>query len=300
MNFKIIGMGEVLWDLLPSGRQMGGAPANFACHARALGAEARVISRVGDDELGRELISRLENLGVATDSIEVDPVLPTGTVSIEIARDGQPKFHIHENVAWDAIRGEAPGRKAVTEARAVCFGTLAQRSAKSRESIRSLIAETPRAALRILDVNLRQHYYSREIIEESLALANVLKISDAELPRLAEMFGLHGDDHAQLTQLAERFYLRVVAFTRGRNGSLLLFDGRWAEHTGVPTQVVDTIGAGDSFTAAMTVGLLSGWPIDEVNLRANEVAAFVCSQPGATPALPAALRDRFRPAAQKN
>lgn len=299
MNFKIIGMGEVLWDLLPSGRQMGGAPANFACHARALGAEARVISRVGNDELGREVLARLQNLGVATDSIEVDPVLPTGTVGVEIAPDGQPQFHIHENVAWDAIQGEAPGRKAVAEARAVCFGTLAQRSAKSRESIRSLVAETPRVALRILDVNLRQHYYSREIIQESLALANVLKISDAELPRVAEMFNLSCDDRAQLAQLAERFQLRAVAFTRGRNGSLLFCDGRWAEHAGVPAQVVDTIGAGDSFTAAMTIGLLSGWPIDEVNLRANEVAAFVCSQVGATPALPATLRDLFRPAAQK-
>jgi fructokinase len=159
VKFKLVGIGEVLWDLLPGGRQMGGAPANFAYHACALGAEARVISRVGNDALGRELVARLQKLGVPTYCIEVDPALPTGTVSVEVAADGQPKFDIHENVAWDALSGESAGRLAVAGADGVCFGTLAQRSESARATIRSLVAAAPPAALRILDVNLRQHYF---------------------------------------------------------------------------------------------------------------------------------------------
>jgi fructokinase len=293
VKFKLVGIGEVLWDLLPGGRQPGGAPANFAYHAGALGADACVISRVGGDAAGRELIAALENLRVPTAGIEVDASAPTGTVTVEIAHDGQPHFTIHEAVAWDEIAGEAAGRAAVSAADAVCFGTLAQRSPPSRHAIRQLLSVTPRAALRIFDINLRQHYYSRELIEESLALANVLKVNDAELLRLAEMFELSGDDRAQIRQLAERFELRVVACTRGSQGSLLFSAGRWAEHPGRATQVIDTVGAGDAFTAAMTIGLLAGWDLDEVGLRANEVAAFVCSCAGATPVLPAELRQRF-------
>src|SRR5258706_11701834 len=168
MKFKFVGIGELLWDLLPGGRQMGGAPANFAYHARALGAEATVISRVGDDDLGRELLRRLEELGLPSDCVEVDRSFPTGTVTVEIARDGQPQFTIHEGVAWDHLPGEPAARLAVSKADAVCFGTLAQRLEPSRSTIRALVAAAPAAALRILDVNLRQQYYSREIIEESL------------------------------------------------------------------------------------------------------------------------------------
>lgn len=290
MSFKLVGIGEVLWDLLPGGRQLGGAPANFAYHASALGAEARVVSRVGNDDLGREALDRLEKLGVPTDCVEVDGALPTGTVSVEVSADGQPRFTIHENVAWDRISGESAGRRAISAADAVCFGTLAQRSETSRRTIRALLKTMPVESLRILDVNLRQHFYSPELIEESLALANVLKVNDAELPRLADMFRLNGDERAQVAGLARRFNLRLVAYTRGGHGSLLHSEGRWSEHPGVPTKVADTIGAGDSFTAAMTVGLLAGWPLDEINQRASEVAAFVCSQPGATPQLPESLR----------
>jgi fructokinase len=295
VRFRLVGIGEVLWDLLPSGRQLGGAPANFAYHARALGAESCVVSRVGQDALGRELTGRLDQLGVPTGCIEVDPVRPTGTVAVELAPDGQPRFTIHEQVAWDAIAGEAAGRRAVSEANAVCFGTLAQRSEPSRSTIRSLVAAASRAALRILDVNLRQHYFSRAVIEESLALANVLKVNDAELPRLADMFQLSGEDRAQIAQLAGRFHLRFIACTRGARGSLLFSEGRWSEHPGSETRVVDTVGAGDSFTAAMALGLLAGWDLDRVGLHANQVAAHVCACAGATPPLPAELRAAFAP-----
>lgn len=299
MSSLIVGLGEVLWDMLPAGRQLGGAPANFTYHATALGAETRLISRVGHDDLGRETLEQLSKLGVPTECVEVDNQRPTGIVSVEVTADGQPHYQIHENVAWDAIQGEPAARRAVAGADAVCFGSLAQRSEPSRSTILSLAAATPASALRIFDINLRQHYYSRDVIENSLALASVLKVNDAELPRLAEMFSLTGDARAQIQQLAERHSLRAVAYTRGSSGSLLFADGRWSDHPGVATAIVDTIGAGDSFTAAMTLGLLAGWELDRINDHANRVAAFVCSSAGATPILPASLRSLFASAVPK-
>ncbi len=293
MNYKLVGIGEVLWDLLPGGRQLGGAPGNFASHARSLGASVVLASRVGDDALGREAIGRLAQLGIPPVAIEVDASRPTGTVGVELSADGQPRFDIHRGVAWDAIEGNAAARDAVAVADAVCFGTLAQRSAPSRAAIRALVASSPSQALRILDVNLRQDYYSDEILRESLALANVLKLNDAELPRLAELLSLPGDERAQLQALSTRHRLRLIAYTRGSRGSLLFADGRWSEHPGITAHVVDTIGAGDSFTAAMAVGFLSGWDLDRINAQANRVAAYVCSCPGATPDLPAELRGEF-------
>jgi len=243
--------------------------------------------------LGREALDRLKMLGVPTSCIEVDPMLPTGTVSVEVASDGQPQFQIHENVAWDALSGESCARRAVAEADAVCFGSLAQRSEPSRSTIRSLLA--PTHALRVFDINLRQNYFSSRLIQESLALANVLKVNDTEMSRLAEMFDLTGGDRSQISQLAERYKLRCVAYTRGERGSLLFSEGRWSEHPGIKTKVVDTVGAGDSFTAAMTLGLLAGWDLDRINEHANQIAAFVCSCAGATPELPERIRAAFMP-----
>lgn len=293
MKHRLIGIGEVLWDMLPQGRQMGGAPANFACHAAALGAEAHVLSRVGNDEPGRSIISRLALLDVATNAIQIDPQFPTGTVDVELAPDGQPRFTILQNVAWDHIADEASGRQLVLDADAVCFGTLAQRNSVSRESIRSLLKSLPTDKLRIFDVNLRQDFYSPEIIEVSLNLANILKVNETELPILAELFHLAGDEQKQLTALAERFALQVVAYTRGSAGSLLYAAPHWSHHPSIPVTVADTIGAGDSFTAALAMGLLEGWPLSEVHHRAASIAAYVCSQPGATPALPEDLRAAY-------
>jgi fructokinase len=294
VKFNLVGLGEVLWDLLPGGRQMGGAPANFACHARALGAEARLVSRVGNDDLGRDIIARLDGLGVGTHGMAVDALHPTGTVSVELDA-GQPRYLIREGVAWDFIEVAPDALAAVRAADAVCFGTLAQRSEPSRTSLLSLVNAAPPSALRILDVNLRQNYFSSRLINESFAFAHVLKLNDTELPQLAAMFDLSGDERSQIRQLAERNLLRVVACTRGERGSLLYSDGRWSEHPGLPANVVDTVGAGDSFTAVLTLGLLAGWDLDHINETANLVAAFVCSQPGATPPLPAHLRQLFEP-----
>jgi fructokinase len=294
VNFKVLGIGEVLWDLLPGGRQIGGAPANFTYHTRALGADAQLISRVGDDMPGRDLLSGLAELGVPATCIAVDEHAATGTVTVNVATDGQPCFVIHENVAWDAIGAEPAALNAASEADAVCFGTLAQRSEASRRAIQQLVATTRPSSLRILDVNLRQHYFTADTIGASLELANILKVNDAELPRIAEIFAIAGDTRTQIARLADRFELQVVAFTRGARGSWLYSSGGWSECDAASSNVVDTVGAGDAFTAAMTLGLLSRWNLDRVNQLANEIAAFVCSRPGGTPVLPSRFDQMFR------
>jgi fructokinase len=290
MSSRILGIGEVLWDLLPAGPQMGGAPANFAYHARALGADAGLVSRIGDDPRGRRILKRLRRWGLPTDHVAVDPAAPTGTVSVKISSDGQPQFSITENVAWDRIEADSRAVELAAAAEAVCFGSLAQRSVVSRAGIRKLVAATSPRALRVFDINLRQHYYTPEIIEASLHLANILKINDQELKTLADILRLQRGIAKQIQCLAERYKLTVVALTRGVRGSLLYREGQWSDHPGVPTRVKDTVGAGDAFTAAMVLNLMAGRSLDEVNRRANHVAAYVCSRPGATPRLPARLR----------
>ena len=291
--FRVVGIGELLWDLLPTGAQIGGAPANFSYHARALGAEARTISRVGDDTLGHELLAQLTALGVSTECVQIDASMPTGTVAVELDADGQPCYDIRANVAWDHMQADAASMHAAASADALCFGTLAQRDPVSRVAIRKLVGTSPSDALRVLDVNLRQDYFSRVLIEESLLLATVLKVNDVELPKLAMMFDLRGDVRAQLEQIAERWQLNAVALTRGDKGSVLLTAHEYSEHPGVHVDVRDTIGAGDAFTAAMTIGLLSGWALDDVNVHANQVAAYVASCSGGTPPLPDAIRQAF-------
>jgi fructokinase len=287
---QVLAVGEILWDLLPGGKQLGGAPANFAYHAHALGARTHLVSRVGRDPAGREILARLEGLGLPTDGVQRDPSAPTGTVSVELSADGQPRFTIHEQVAWDRIAADGRALELAAASQAVCFGSLAQRSEPSRSSIRQLVAATPPGALRVFDTNLRQQFYSQEVVEASLRLANVLKLNDQELPVLAAMFAIRGDCRGQLAGLADRFQLRAVALTRGAAGSLLWSEGQWSEHPGFSVQVADTVGAGDAFTAAMVLGMLADRPLDEISRTASELAAFVCTQSGATPRLPDALR----------
>lgn len=285
---KVLAVGEVLWDLLPGGKQLGGAPGNFAYHCRSLGADARLVTRVGDDDLGREVLARFEALGLPTGFVQVDPEAPTGTVGVELA-DGQPHYTIHEGVAWDRIEADAGALAFAAEADAIGFGSLAQRSPRSREAIARIIAAARPDAMRILDVNLRPPFIDRDVIDRSLGMANVLKLNDHELIDLGSMFGLEGEPREVVAGLADRFGLEVVAVTRGGGGSLLYRRGEWSDHPGVPTEVVDTIGAGDSFAAAMTAGLLQGRPLGAINEHANAVAAFVCTRPGGTPALPGSL-----------
>jgi len=297
-TFNVIGVGEVLWDLLESGPQLGGAPANFAYHARALGANTEVITSVGDDERGREIRRRFEAMALPLETVQTDPNAPTGTASVTVAADGVPHFVIKENVAWDNLALAPEALAGVRQADAICFGSLAQRSAKSRNAIQQLIAASPPNALRVFDINLRQQYYSRDVIEQSLQLSNVFKLNDDELRILADMFGLSGSSMHQIEQLARTFSQRVVALTRGPNGSLLYHEDRWSDCPSHPVKIEDTVGAGDSFTAALVLGLLNQMNLDEVNALANEVARYVCSQPGATPPMPARFARELRRASR--
>jgi fructokinase len=297
-KYEIVAIGEILWDLLPSGKQLGGAPANFTCHAWALGAEARLVSRVGGDALGREIIECWGARGFLTDTITVDKERPTGTVSVELDAEGQPRYTIHERVAWDRIEADDAALDAVGKADAVCFGTLAQRTKSARAAIEVLLSASRPDALRIFDVNLRPPFVARDVIVESMKPANVLKLNEHELPVLTDIFSLSGSPAEQIAALARRFELRLVALTRGGEGSLLFADGACSEHPGLKATVLDTVGAGDSFTAVLTLGLLQRWDLDRINRLANEVAAFVCSQSGATPELPDALRQPFAGEAQ--
>ncbi len=291
----VVSLGEVLWDLLPSGPQLGGAPANFACHVAALGARSSLVSCVGSDRLGDEALRLLTDRALDLSMVGRDPRRPTGTVAVEVGTDGQPRFDIVEDVAWDAITPAPTAFLRAAAADAICFGSLAQRSAGSRLAIRQLVAASSPAALRVFDVNLRAPFHTAEVIAHSLELANVLKLNEAELPVLAAQFGLAGSTEAQLETLADRFGLKVVALTLGAAGSRLLRHGTWSAESGRAVPVKDAVGAGDSFTAALVMGLLLGWPTQQLLAAATDIAAFVCTQAGATPELPAALRSRFVP-----
>ena len=283
---EVVGLGEILWDELPQGRVLGGAPANFAFCARGLGARAAVLSRVGADPLGDEILKTLEERGVETLLISRDPELPTGTVAVEVDATGKPSYGIREGVAWDAIESSAAAREHVGSVDALCFGSLAQRHPRARAALRELIGCARAESLRIFDVNLRQRYYSEEIITTSLEFASALKLSDEELPVLEAMLDLRGEPAACLEKIARRYDLRLVALTRGAEGSILWADGRTSEHPGIPAEVRDTVGAGDSFTAAMAMGWLAGHPLERIQEQASRVAAFVCTRDGAAPLLP--------------
>lgn len=286
----VVAVGEILWDLLPQGRQLGGAPANFAYHAHALGAESYLISSVGRDPLGEEIQKRWHEMGLPVDELSVQSQRSTGTVSVDLQLDGQPIFTIHEDVAWDHIHLCDPPPAWIRRADAIYYGSLAQRGGVSRRNIHKAIAAAPLYAMRVFDINLRQSFYTREIIHSSLQMANVLKLNDAELPVLARLYGLHGAVRDQILQLASYFNLFLVAYTRGAEGSLLYSRGEWSELPGQRIKVRDTIGAGDAFAATMTLGLLQGWSLDMIHRFADEVATYVCTQSGAMPTLPAEFR----------
>jgi fructokinase len=275
----ILSPGEILWDLFPTGRQLGGAPANFAYHAAQLGADARIVSAVGDDDLGRDILDRLHAQALDTSFVAVDPAHPTGVVTVTIDLRGQPTYTIEEDAAWDFIPSTPSLLELAARADCVCFGTLAQRNPVSRATIRDVVAATPVHAIHILDVNFRQHYYTREILEGSLAAASVLKINHDESPRLCKLLGGSPTDFDNI---------RVIATTRGDAGASLWFrDGTIVRHPGhYAGPVADTVGAGDAFTAALAIGLLRGLPPARINEDANRLAAYVCTQPGATPNIP--------------
>ncbi len=282
----IVGLGELLWDLLPSGAQLGGAPANFAYITNLLGNIGIPASRVGGDALGEAAVQRLSELGLNSAFVQRDSAHPTGTVNVQVDGSGQPRFEIKESVAWDFLEWTRAWERLAREADAVCFGSLAQRSPQSRTTIKSFLNAVRPEALRVFDVNLRQHFYSQQILSDSMKLANIVKLNHEELPRIMCLLGLdHKNEEDSARTLLSIHNLQMICVTRGSCGSLLVSLEASSEHAGFAVQVVDTVGAGDAFTAAMVCGYLALTPLDEINEMANRVGAWVASQPGATPAL---------------
>lgn len=291
-RYCVVGVGELLWDLLPAGKQLGGATANFAYHTNALGAQGILVSCVGNDTLGGEILNRLQSLKLDRRYVAVHPTAPTGAVEVRLDANGVPDFIIHRDVAWDCIPTDDALTQLARQADAACFGTLAQRGDVSRQTIRDFLAATRDDCLRVFDINLRQAFFNKEIVNHSLMVADVLKLNDAELPVVANMLGLSGTEADLIQRLIARYRLQMVALTRGSQGSRLYLPGKVFEHPGFPTNIADTVGAGDAFTAALTIGLLRRADPDQINEQANRLASFVCSRSGGTPEIPRDLLPR--------
>ncbi|MEJ2058572.1 MAG: carbohydrate kinase, partial [Desulfofustis sp.] len=259
------GIGEVLWDIVGEHETLGGAPVNFAYHAGQLGAESWPVSAVGADERGRRAIGSLQSHDVATDHIIEVEGAPPGYVRATVDGDGVASYTFPDDVAWDHLQIVQKTLDLAARLDAVCFGSLAQRSARSREAIHRFLDALPPAALKIFDLNIRQDFYSQKIIRDSLIKADVLKLNDEELTLMAGLEDLGGSPEEQARQLMGRFDLSLVVLTRGGNGSLLISPDELSEHPGFKTDVVDTIGAGDSFTAVTAMGLLRGYSLQQIN-----------------------------------
>ncbi len=288
---RVVAVGEILWDLLPAGPRPGGAPANFAVHCRGLGADVTLITRVAADQLGEGLRKWLQSRDLPIAALQIDMTAPTGTVGVAVGPDGQPQYDIHTAVAWDNLVAGETGVAASYDADAICFGTLAQRSEKSRRAIRTLLAASPLDSIRLLDANLRPPFDSRDILRESLGFANALKVNETELPVVGDLFGRHGTPAMLIGRVVERLGLRLLIHTRGAEGSIIYYENQWSELPAADVKVVDTVGAGDAFTAAVVVGLLRGKPLEVVHRHATALAGYVCTQPGATPLIPPELSE---------
>jgi len=285
----IVGLGEMLWDIYLDAAHFGGAPTNFACHAAALGAEAWLVSAGGADAAGEAALRELARHGVEAGMIQTHPGRPTGTVLVTLDSRGQPRYEISAGAAWDEMTWSDGLEVLATRCDAACFGTLGQRSAASRTVIRRFLESMRSEALRIFDVNLRQQYHDATLVRESLELSNVLKLNDEELPVVAGYSGCRSRDREALREISHGYELRLVALTRGARGSILIAGAVEHECAPPPVVVVDTVGAGDAFTAALTLGALRGLPLEVTHRHAAAVAAFVCSVTGATPDLPERL-----------
>lgn len=282
----VIGLGEVLWDVLPEGKKLGGAPANFAYHAGQFGLDTIAISALGEDDLAEETIDALKehNLNYLLPRV----AYPTGTVQVTLAEGGIPTYEIKEGVAWDNIPYTDEMAEIAKNARAVCFGSLAQRNAVSRENIRKFLTDTPDDCIKICDINLRQQFYSKEVLEDSFRICNILKINDEELVVVNRMFGYDGLDMRETCEkIVQDYKLKMLVLTCGTNGSYVFTDDGLTSFQETPkVEVADTVGAGDSFTGSFCGCILNGKPVQEAHKTAVAVSAFVCTQNGAMPTLP--------------
>ena len=287
----VVGLGEVLWDVLPEGKKLGGAPANFAYHAgQFLGTGNTIaISALGEDSLADETIDALKEHGLNYLLPRVN--YPTGTVQVTLSGDGIPAYEIKENVAWDNIPYTAEVAEIAKNCRAVCFGSLAQRNVTSWATIRQFLDDTPADCLKIFDINLRQQFYTKNVIEESLKRCNILKINDEELVVINLMYVYEGlDMRTSCEKIRSDYHLKMLVLTCGTNGSYVFTDDGLTSFQDTPkVEVADTVGAGDSFTGSFCAAILNGKPVQEAHKKAVEVSAFVCTQNGAMPTLPPAL-----------
>lgn len=278
----VLCVGEVLWDVFPDRRLLGGAPFNVACHLKAFGVRSYILSRVGRDPLGDEILAEVRARGLPEDTIQRDKELPTGRVLVSLDERGTPTFTIEAPAAWDAITADPAALEIARAADAVVFGSLAQRREPSRSTIRSVIRTR---GLKVFDVNLRPPHDCREVVEYLLHVSDVVKLNDGELERLAAWYELGGSMCEQANQLARTYGLRAVCVTRGEHGAALWYRGEWVEHGGFRVDVVDTVGSGDAFLAALLWGMLRGLEPGRALACANAAGAFVAARAGATPAL---------------
>jgi fructokinase len=284
MKKKVVGLGEVLWDILPERTCLGGAPANFAYITTLMGDQGIVASRVGEDSRGVEALRVMDELGLDIDHVQTDREHETGRVQVKVDGKGIACYEIARPVAWDHLEWTLDWQHLAGKVDAVCFGSLAQRSEASQSTIRRYLQATPATTLKVFDVNLRQNFYSADTIVESMKLADIVKLNDEELPRVMALCELpHKDERSSAQRLAEAYRLKLVCITRGDRGSLLLRDGQVSEHRGFRVKVADTVGSGDAFTAGLVHEYLHGASLDLMNEVANLVGAWVASEVGAMP-----------------
>ena len=288
----IAGLGEILWDVFPEGPRFGGAPANFSCNVAGLAgkrAEVIIVSGIGTDAPGTEALTRLQSHGVQTAYVQQSQ-FQTGRVEVLINDTGDASYEFADNTAWDNLEWSDSLKQTARRTAAVCFGTLGQRASASRDVIRKYVAATRPGSLRVFDINLRAPFWTADVVLESLPLANVLKCNEEELPVLGRLLNLQGTTASILDQIGRQFDYQVIALTRGPRGSVLWTPNAIDHIDGMKVNVADTVGAGDAFTAAIVLGILEKRPLDQVHRHAAEVAAYVCSQTGATPHLPSKLQ----------
>lgn len=289
MKRYIVGLGEALWDVLPEGKKIGGAPANFAYHAGQWGFDSMAVSAVGKDWLGAGLLDTFAKIGL---NYEMPYVFhPTGTVQVELDENGVPTYDIRQDVAWDNIPMTSKIEEIARNCLAVCWGSLAQRSEASRETIARFLELTPEDALRVFDMNLRQNFYSKEVLEESMKYCDVLKLNDEELVTVSRMFDYGGlDDEAKCRRLIADYGLKILVLTCGTNGSYVFTSDKKSFRETPKVEVADTVGAGDSFTGTFCAAILRDKPIEEAHRLAVNVSAYVCTQNGAMPTIPDELK----------
>ena len=289
----VVGLGEVLWDVLPEGKKLGGAPANFAYHAGQFGLDTMAVSALGEDKLADETIQQIEDKHLPYALPRVP--YPTGTVQVELDNEGIPTYNIKENVAWDNIPFTEDIRSIAENCRPVCWGSLAQRNIVSRTSIYKFLEATPDDCLKIFDINLRQNFYTKEVIQESVKRCNILKINDEELVLIGRLFGYPGlDIENKCWLILGKYDLDMLVLTCGVNGSYVFSAGNMSYQETPKVTVADTVGAGDSFTGTFCAAILKGKSVEEAHKLAVEVSAYVCTQNGAMPQVPSEFTEKLK------